>query len=72
MKTMVQWLLELLPESITSTSESRRFVAMGIVRLNGVPVDDLNRNYNLKNGDVIEIGKRFTIIYGSNSSSKIV
>jgi len=66
MKTMVQWLLELLPESITSTSESRRFVAMGIVRLNGNLVDDLNKSYNLKNGDVIEVGKRFTITYNSS------
>lgn len=63
---MVQWLLELLPESITSTSESRRFVAMGIVRLNGNLVDDLNKSYNLKNGDVIEVGKRFTITYNSS------
>ena len=41
---------------VISTSEARRCIVQGGVRVNGVPVYDLD--VELRRGDVIQLGKR--------------
>lgn len=43
-----------------SMSESRRIVTMGAVKLNGLPVEKMNVDFDFHPGDLIQVGKNRT------------
>ena len=43
-----------------STSQARRLIAQGAVRLNDDRIEDLNTEIVLKDGDILHIGKKYT------------
>lgn len=54
------WLPKILTAagSVSSTSEARRLIQQGAVKVDGIKIDDLNININLSAGMIIQVGKR--------------
>jgi tyrosyl-tRNA synthetase len=43
-----------------STSQARRLIDQGAVRINESRIEDINTEITLKNGDILHIGKKYT------------
>lgn len=54
--TLPQILAEL--QRTRSMSEGRRYVLSGFVKINGVVVEDISKEIEVKTGDIISIGNR--------------
>lgn len=57
---LINVLLNSFPDTITRLSEARRFILLGIVKVNGETVS--NENKKINHGDTLELGRRFKII----------
>jgi hypothetical protein len=58
-KLLIDVLLNVIPDTITRLSEARRFISMGMVKVNGKIVND--EKTILGHGDILEIGKKFKL-----------